>query len=189
MKKIYFTLITAVLLSSCGATVKNTNHMQGSSKEIKQIIQADNTDLYLVYHDQKINVFIDSKSYKKFLKFGDITYRRTFIGAGPNNKTIVYGLTKNDQSKNTNPAKEIMSGKLKVADNFYAEVFKQEEKRFYVFSTWNDFDSFIKKGIDNLRFSEIDTGPRGTTVIYILNKSNEQTKPTKAIARFKANHY
>lgn len=186
MKKLFIAMMAAGFLSACStAPEKGSDKAEAVAAEATKV---NNDDLYVAFYDGRMNVFYDGELYKKFLQHGETAYRRTFIGAGPNGESIVYGLTKENKKKKTNPAEEMMSGKLKASDDFYGEVFKQEDNRFYVFSTWADFDKYVKSGVDNLRFSDIGAGPNGETVVYVLNKTNKKQKPVEQIAKFNAFH-
>ena len=185
MKKLFVVMMAVGVLSACSMAPENKSDHKATQSEAKQAV---NDDLYIAFYDGRMNIFYDGELYKKFLEHGETSYRRTFIGAGPNGETVVYGLTKQDKKKTTNPAEEMMSGKLKASEDFYGEVFKQEENRFYVFSDWEDFDKYVKTGADNLRFSDIASGPNGETVIYVLNEENKKKRPVKTMAKFKAFH-
>ncbi|GKT11466.1 MAG: hypothetical protein ISEC1_P0430 [Thiomicrorhabdus sp.] len=180
MKKLLLALMVAGILSGCtekAAPVKS-----------EAIASLNNEDLYVAYVHGRENVFYDAGLFKEFLELGETSFRKTYIGAGTNGMTVIYGLTKADKKKATNPAEQMLKGELAAADNFYGEVFKAEENRFYVFTTWADFDRYVKTGVDNLIFSDIGAGPKGETVVYVLNSKNKKKKPVAAIAQFNANH-
>lgn len=181
--------MAAGILSACStAPEKQTSVAAVKEASTSMTTSAANDDLYVAFYEGRMNVFYDGGLYKKFLAHGETPYRRTFIGAGPNGETVVYGLTKADKNKTTNPAEEMMSGKLAASKDFYGEVFEQEHNRFYVFTSWATFDEFVKLHVDNFRFSDIGGGPNGETVVYVLTKQTSKTKPVEAIAKFKAFH-
>ena len=182
-------MATAVL-AGCAGNGEKTTAMKSepAAKSAAQTASLNNEDLYVAYVHGRENVFYDAGLFKEFLELGETAYRKTYIGAGTDGMTVSYGLTKKDKKKKTNPAEQMMKGELAAADDFYGEVFNSEENRFYVFTTWADFNTYVKTGVDNLRFSDIASGPKGETVVYVLNSKNKKNKPVAAIAKFKANH-
>ena len=114
----------ATLLSACAA--------QGPAKKAAEAQSAaNNNDLYEVVHEGRIYVFDRMETYHEFLSVGETPYRLTRIGAGPKGETLVFGLHKDDKKKKSGiPAVDLYDGKLKPADNFYAEM--RREGRIYV---------------------------------------------------------
>lgn len=159
-----------------------------TSEPVKAAASLNNDDLFIAYVDGRENVFYDVDLYREFLQMGETAYRKTYIGAGTNGMSVSYGLTKEDKKKPTNPAEQMMKGEMAAAEKFHGEVFKAEENRFYVFSTWADFETYVTTGVDNLRYSDIGSGPKGETVVYVLNNQNKKQKPVESIRKFKANH-
>lgn len=186
MKKLLIALMATAVLAGCAGNSEKTASVK--PEQTKSVASLNNEDLYVAYVHGRENIFYDDKLFNEFLEIGEVAYRKTYIGAGTNGMTVSYGLTKADKKKSTNPAEQMMKGELAAAENFYGEVFKSEENRFYVFTTWADFDTYIKTGVDNLRYSDIGSGPKGETVVYVLNSKNKKSKPVAAIAKFKANH-
>jgi len=140
-------------------------------------------DIYEVHHEGRINVFYDKKLFKEFLQLGETSYRLTKIGAGPNGETIVYGLTKKDKKlKKPVPAIELYEGRLKQ-DSIYAEMHRHG--RIYVFNSFKDMMPVRSFGHPNYMYSEIGAGPKGETIVYVLNKTNKKKRPDALIAEFK----
>ena len=163
-------LIFATILTGCA-----TNKTVAAS--------SSNMDIYEVHHDGRINVFYDKKLYKEFLQLGETSFRLTKIGAGPNGETIVYGLTKKDKKlKKPVPVIELYEGRLKQ-DNVYAEMHKHG--RIYVFNSFKDMKTVRDFGHPNYMFTQIGAGPKGETIVYVLNKSNKKKRPDALIAEFK----
>ncbi len=188
MKKLLVAMVLAGLFTGCSSAPEKTSSAASTAASKSESAESAYNDLYVAYYDGRINVFYDGELYKSFLQHGETAYRRTFIGAGPHGKTLVFGLTKKDKKKSTNPAEEMMKPDFKGADPFYGEVFEQETNRFYVFSNWNDFKQFVDLHVDNFRYTDIGGGPNGETVVYVLNQSNKKKKPEATIAKFKAFH-
>ena len=69
---------------------------------------------------------------------------------------------------------------------FYGEVVK--DGRINVFSEWADLKAFLQMGEAPYRFSQIGSGPKGETVVFVLNKNNKSTKPDALIAEFERKH-
>ncbi|PLA74017.1 hypothetical protein CYQ88_07900 [Hydrogenovibrio sp. SC-1] len=189
MKKLLITLSVASIMAGCASSPEKV--ASSEQKAIHKTVVApnsDNNDMYVAYADGRENIFYDADEYKSFLKVGESTFRKTYIGAGTNGMTRSFGLTKADKKKPTNPAEQMLKGELAPASDFYAEVYNEERNRFYVFGNWQDFSDYLKTGIDTYHYTEIGAGPKGATVVYVLNKSNNKVKPEATVKQFKANH-
>ncbi len=145
-------------------------------------------DYYQVYHEGRIYVFDDFKTYQDFLNLGETTFRLTRIGAGPNGETVVFGLRKKDKKMRSGIGSvDMFDGKAEgIEDGFYGEVVK--DGRIYVFSTWQDLKDFLQVGEAPYRYTLIGEGPKGETVVFVLNKSNKKKRPDALIAEFKRRH-
>ena len=188
MKKLILAMLATSVLAGCATDGKTqSSSPQTASSAPAATTQANNDDLYAAFHHGRVYVFDQGDMYKKFLELGETSYFRSFIGAGPDGKSLVYGLTA-EQKSNRAPsvAEQMMAGDLQAADDFYGEVFRHG--RYYVFSTWDDFKGFVNLGIDNLRYTDIAAGPNGETVVYVLNAATKGKKPEKTIKQFKAFH-
>lgn len=142
------------------------------------------SELYEVHQDGLIYVFNDHKLYEEFLSSGDTLYRHTRIGAGPNTETVVFGLTKSDLKVRSNiPFIKFYDGKLKQNGKFYAEMIKHN--RIYIFDQYEDMRSVRQFGHPNYLYTEIGAGPKGETVVFVLNKSNKKDRPDTLIAKYK----
>ena len=143
------------------------------------------TEIYEVHEDGRIYVFYDRKLYKEFLSLGETAYRLTRIGAGPKGETIVFGLTKKDKKKGTNTtAVQLYENKMSAGDNFYGETVRHG--RIYVFSDFKDMATVRQFGHPNYFYTEIGSGPKGETVVYVLNKKTKKKKPVELIAKFQS---
>ena len=187
MKKLLIAMSVAGLMVGCSSEPKKVE-VPTVQPEVVAPASLNNEDMYVAYVDGRENVFYDAELFVKFLEEGETPFRKTYIGEGTNGMTLVYGLTKDDKNKSTNPAEQMLKGELKPAEGFYAEVFNADHNRYYVFSAWEDFDAYVKTGADNLRYVEIGSGPKSETVVYILNEGNKKKKPEALIAKFKATH-
>lgn len=145
-------------------------------------------DYYQVFKEGRIYVFDDFKTYDSFNQVGETPYRLTRIGTGPKGETVVFGLQKQDKKMLSGiGAVDLYDGTTEaIADGFYGEVI--QDGRIYVFSTWADLQSFIKVGEAPYRFTQIGSGPKGETVVYVLNKTNKKHKPDQLITEFKNKH-
>lgn len=183
MKKLLVALLATGVMAGCSA-----NQEKVADTKVQEVSQTlNNDDLYVVYHDSRINVFYDAAVYKEFLELGETSYRKTFIGAGPNGETIVHGLTKADKSKLVGiPSIEIMEERLPVAEDFYGEIVA--DGRINVFSDWENFKAFMSHGEVPFRLTVIGGGPKGETVVYALTKESKKKRPEALIAKFKAFH-
>lgn len=173
-KKISFALSALTLLIASHTTIAEPHY--------------NVDDYYQVSHDGRIYIFDDYKTYASFNQLGETAYRLTRIGAGPNGETIVFGLTKKDKKMRSGIGSvALYEGKADgIADGFYAEVI--DEGRIYVFSEWANLKSFLSVGEAPYRFTEIGSGPKAETVVYVLNKKNKKKKPVDLIAEFNKKH-
>lgn len=145
-------------------------------------------DYYQVYKEGRIYIFDDLDTYLGFLELGETPYRLTRIGAGPEGETVVFGLQKKDKSMRSGIGSvDLYDGKADGAGfGFYGEVVK--EGRVYVFSDWADLKTFLKVGEAPYRYTNIGAGPKGETIVFVLNKENKNDKPVDLIVLFKKNH-
>lgn len=161
------------LLAGCAAT--------GSSSSENDL------SLYEVHQDGRIYVFYDKKEYSLFRQVGETPFRLTRIGAGPKGETIVFGLTKKDKKKPDQVAAiQLFDGKIKAGDQFYAEMYKNG--RIYVFNNFKDMNTVRTFGHPNYFYMSVGTGPKGETVVYVLNSKNKKKKPVGLIEQFKSNN-
>jgi len=145
-------------------------------------------DYYEVEEAGRLYVFDDLKTYQSFLSVGETAYRLTRIGAGPNGETVVFGLQEKDKKMRSGlGGVALFDGKAEVIhSSFYGEV--ESEGRIYVFSEWADLASFKKVGEAPYRYTDIGAGPKGETVVYVLNKKNKKIKPIALMEQFKKVH-
>lgn len=192
MKKLIIALSVVSVMGGCASAPEATS--SASQKPIEKTVKKseavalDNGDMYVAYVHGRENIFYDAHEYKSFLQVGESTYRKTYIGGGTNGMTRSFGLTKADKKKPTNPAEQMLKGEMQPAADFYGEIYNSEKNRFYVFGNWKDFSDYLKTGIDTYHYTEIGAGPKGATVVYVLNKSNNKVKPEATVKKFKANH-
>jgi hypothetical protein len=160
-----------------------------SDKGVKQAreVSLNNDDFFEVHHDGRLHMFDDAKTYLSYLQLGETTFRLTRIGAGPKGETVVFGLTKADKKKTSGIASvDMFDGKLAGGTPFYGEMVKHG--RIYVFSTWEDMKYVRELGHPAYMYTAIGSGPKGETVVYVLNKTNKKHKPADLIDRFQKLH-
>ena len=142
-------------------------------------------EIYEVHHDGRMHVFYDRNLYENFLQLGETPFRLTRIGAGPNGETIVFGLTKKDKKiPGSVVAIKIYDNKVNAPNNIYAEM--RLHGRIYVFSKFEDMKPVRQFGHPTFFYTEIGSGPKGETVVYVLNKANKKKRPDALIAKFKS---
>jgi hypothetical protein len=144
-------------------------------------------ELYVVLpEDERIYVFGDTKNYFQFLEHAEVALTRTRIGDGPGGRTLVFGITNDDVKANApSVAERVMDKKLAAAADFQGEVFK--DGRFYVFHTLKDMNDFIEHGEVALAFTDIGAGPKGESIVWVMNKeSMAKGRPTATMERFKS---
>lgn len=136
--------------------------------------------------DGRIYAFGDTKNYFDYLAHGEVTLTRTRIGEGPGGKTLVFGITPDDVKKNQPSLGElVMGGKLPQVGEFYGEVFK--DGRYYLFGELKDMQAYTAFGEVPYSFTDIGAGPKGETLVYVMNKdSYKQGRPTARMERFKS---
>ena len=168
-------LLSVALLSGC-------NSVKEASAPIAQTETV--SEIYEVHDDGRIYAFYDKKTFKEFMQVGETAYRLTRIGTGPKGETMVFGLTKGDKKSGANtPAVKLYEGTIKAAENFYAETVRHG--RIYVFNAFEDMQTVRQFGHPNFFYTEIGSGPKGETVVYVLNKKTKKKKPVALMAEFK----
>ena len=174
--RLFFVLALAVsLLAGCAAT--------GSSSSNGK----DALSIYEVHEDGRIYVFYDKKEFDLFKQVGETPFRLTRIGAGPKGETLVFGLTKADKKKPDQVAAiQLFDGKIKADEQFYAEMYKNG--RIYVFNNFEDMNTVRSFGHPNYFYMSVGSGPKGETVVYVLNGKNKKKKPLGLIEMFKSNN-
>lgn len=134
----------------------------------------------------RIHAFGDTKNYFDYLTHGEVTLTRTRIGEGPGGRTLVFGIT-GDDVKTNRPSlgEQAFSGALPPAPGFYGEVLK--DGRFYVFGELKEMKDFISFGEVAYGYTDIGVGPKGETLVYVMNKdSYPKGRPVDRIERFKS---
>lgn len=173
-------LSAAVLLSGCNQEAVKAD----AQKPAQEVSVANEAQIFEVRHDGRLYVFYDMKTYHSFLKVGETPFQLTRIGGGPNGETLVFGLTKDDKKKGANtPAVELFDGKRSVDAGFYGEM--RNHGRIYVFDNKADMDAVRKVGEPTYMLTQIGAGPKGETVVYVLNKENKKKQPVALMAKFK----
>lgn len=143
------------------------------------------TEIYEIHKDNRIYVFYDRDLYNAFLSVGETAFRLTRIGEGPNGETIVFGLTKADKKKGADiPTVQLFEKKTTVEGEFYGEL--RNHGRIYVFNQFEDMTPVRQFGHPNFFYTEIASGPKGETVVYVLNKDTKKHKPEALIEKFKS---
>lgn len=176
-------LVAAVAFGATACATNSTTEAPADAKEA--VAEVTPMEIYEVHHDGRINVFYDRPTYKSFLQVGETIYRLTKIGSGPNGETIVYGLTKADKKKPGNvDAIKLYEGKIDQPANFYAEMMKHG--RIYVFDNFADMKPVRDFGHPNFFYTEIGAGPKGETIVYVLNSKTKKKRPDALIAKYKA---
>jgi len=169
LKKNFTILVSLLLLSACAATSSSSNDSDMS--------------IYEVHKEGRIHVFYDRKEFQSFMQVGESTFRLTRIGAGPKGETLVFGLTKKDKKHPDKVAAiNLYDGKLNATEDFYAEMYKNG--RIYVFNNFKDMETVRMFGHPNYFYLSVGTGPKGETVVYVLNGKNKKKKPLQLIERF-----
>ncbi|SCZ57268.1 hypothetical protein [Thiohalomonas denitrificans] len=179
-----FSLKHSLLVASVSAGVLLTACANGGqTKESTAIAAVNNDDYFEAYDEGRLYVFDDADTYLAFLEHGETPFRKARIGDGPNGETIVFGLTDEDKKKQTGIASiDIFDGKLEPAENFYGELHR--DGRIYVFDRWEDFQAVRNFGHPAYMYSDIGAGPKGETIVFVLNSDNKSQKPQGLIAKF-----
>ena len=182
--KLSATTLLATALTGCQSM--NSDIAAKPSAPAKAITQVNNDDLYEVAHEGRYYVFDDMAVYKDFIANGETPYRKVFIGEGPHNQTLVFGLTGKDKKKTSGIGSiDLFKGNQAPADSFYGEM-RNEDGRIYVFSELKDMEAVRQTGEAAYRFTRIGAGPQGETVVFVLNKGNKKQKPIALMAEFAA---
>lgn len=62
------------------------------------------------------------------------------------------------------------------------------ERRLYVFDDTPTYLSFLANGETPFTLTRIGAGPKGETLVFVLNKGNKKHKPVQLIETFRARH-
>lgn len=146
-------------------------------------------NLFLTFHENgRLYVLGDANLERIFLETGEVALTRTRIGDGPDGRTLVFGVTKDDVKRvGPTDAEMLYDGKQVPAGPFYGEVARNG--RLYVFAEWQDMAAYLRHGEVALTYTEVGAGPKGETVVYALNRETvKQGKPVAAIERFHKQH-
>lgn len=166
-----------LLLSACAG-----NMAKGTAEPT-----ANNDDYYEVEREGRLYVFDDAGTFREFLEVGETSFRKVRIGAGPKGETVVFGLSAADKKKSSGIASiDMFDGRLAGAADFYAELHRHG--RIYVFDRWEDLQAVKRTGHPALMYTVIGGGPKGETIVCVLNEHNKKHKPLALIARFNALH-
>lgn len=185
LRTIGLSTLLAITISGCATNGSNIQSSELDKNTQEQSISTTSVPaLYEVHHDGRIYFFYDQALYKSFLKTGHTAYMVARIGAGPKGETLKFALTGEDKKKQSGiPSIDLIEGKAQPGDAFYGEM--RVEGRIYVFDSFQDMNDVRKVGEAPYRFTEIGAGPKGETVVYVLNKTNKKQKPVELITAFK----
>ena len=175
----------ALTLAACANTdAENTQVVKQDAAKVAAV-ELNNDDLYEVHAEGRLYVFDDYKTYQEFLEVGETSFRQTFIGAGPAGQTVVFGMTSKDKKKHFSKIAgyNLYMGNQSASENFYGEA--RLENRIYVFDRIEDMKTVRETGEAPLRYTDIGSGPKGETVVYVLRGDNKKVKPVALIAEFK----
>jgi hypothetical protein len=171
-------------IAGCATNSSNTETQTVEPSQAQKMDTSVVPELYEVHHEGRIYFFYDSALYKSFLKTGHTAYMVARIAAGPKGETLKFALTGKDKKKLSGiPSIDLLEGNAKPGEPFYGEM--RSEGRIYVFNNFQDMSDVRKVGEAPYRFTEIGTGPKGETVVYVLNKTNKKKKPVALIDAFK----
>ncbi len=181
--KLSVSVAAVAVLAGCQST--DNSHKTAAKAPAPAVKKVNNDDLYEVSHEGRYYVFDDMDVYKDFITNGETPYRKVYIGEGPNGQTLVFGLTGKDKKKTSGIGSiDMFQGKQAAAESFYGEM-RGEDGRLYVFSELKDMEDVRKTGEAAYRFTQIGAGPKGETVVFVLNKGNKKKQPVALMAEFK----
>lgn len=176
----------AVVLALAGCATDMKQAAAGTAAQPTASASAAHEFYVVLPEDGRIYAFGDTKNYMSYLAHAEVPLTRTRIGAGPGGKTVVFGITGDDVKKNTpSLAEQIIDGKVEAAPGFHGEAFK--DGRFYVFGNLKDMMAFTAYGEVPYSYTDIGTGPKGETLVWVMNKdSYKKGRPVSTIERFRS---
>ena len=182
MNTILAASLTLALAACANNETKTSNQATQQETMVKNL---NNDDLYEVHAEGRLYVFDDKATYQEFLTVGETSYRQTFIGTGPHGQTVVFGMTSKDKKKHYSKIAgyNLYHGALAAAEVFYGEA--RLDGRIYVFDRLEDMKAVREIGEASLRYTDIGSGPKGETVVYVLRGDNKKVKPVALIEQFK----
>jgi len=179
------TLTASMALTGCNASETKQAETKTVASKTAEVAVSSIT-LFESHDEGRVNVFYDLPTFESYKAVGETSFRLTRIGAGPNGETVVFGLPAADKKKGAKtPAAMLWDGKASY-NNFYGEIYAHN--RIYVFDNKEDMDFVRKMGEPTFMFTDIGAGPKGETLVFVLNKNNKKHKPTALMAKFKAIH-
>ncbi|MFZ1548783.1 MAG: hypothetical protein WAT12_17100, partial [Candidatus Nitrotoga sp.] len=123
-------------MSGCATqdTYSNTE-MPVAAAEKKAV---EEQQLFMTFHENgRVYVLGDTKLQEIFMQTDEVALTRTRIGEGPDGRTLIFGMNKNDAKRGGPTDAEMMyDGKMEPTGPFYGEVIK--DGRYYVFVEWKD---------------------------------------------------
>jgi hypothetical protein len=179
--------LAAIAALAAGCTTTPAPAPAPAKPPVSTPAAATTADLFVVLPESgRVHAFGDTKNYFDFLAHGEVALTRTRIGAGPGGRTLVYGITSADVKANQpSRAEQILEGTLPAGTAFYGEAFKSG--RYYVFGELKDMKDFTAFGEVPYSYTDIGVGPKGETLVYVMNKdSYKKGKPQDRADRFKA---
>jgi hypothetical protein len=182
--QLIFALSIAGLMTACGSHEVKMTEKAGEHTEMAEAKSEAAMEIFEVHHEGRIHVFYDRKLYRDFIALGETPFRLTRIGAGPHGETMVFGLTKHDKKHPNQVALiNVFDGKAPTPEKIYGEM--RRDGRIYVFNNFEDMTGVRQAGHPNLFYTEIGAGPKGETVVYVLNEETKKERPDQLIAAFK----
>ena len=184
-------LALSVLLPGCavkdgwmGADAEKAYDKDLEIKRLAEIL--NNEDYYEFEREGRVYVLSDAKDYNTYLKTKEVVLSTKKIGGGPEGKTIVYGLIKNEYKmmekdpKAQGAAQKMYEGALRGLDKDFFGLVIQNDIH-YVFSSWKDVVLFKSSGAAT-GYRETDAG--GRAIVFV----GAPTKPGSLSARFMKAH-
>lgn len=185
-----YSLVSMLALGSGGCATQQATSGAAAPQQA-QAAAEEKAHYFLVFHENgRIYAFSDPALYRLFLEHNEVPLTRTRIGGGPAGETVVIGLTKNDAKLTPDKPTQtelFYDDKIGAVGPFYGEVIYNG--RYYVFGEWQDMKSFLQHKEAPWTYTEIGTGPKGETVIYVLNKKTKDLgRPAALVEAFQKMH-
>ncbi|MDO8312379.1 MAG: hypothetical protein Q7T25_10595, partial [Sideroxyarcus sp.] len=132
------------VISGCATQGANSGEaMPAAAAEKKDVAEQH---LFMTFHEnERVYVLGDPKLQQVFMQTDEVALTRTRIGEGPDGRTLIFGMNKDDAKRGGPTDAEMMyDGKQEPTGPFYGEVIK--DGRYYVFVEWKDMVDYLKHG-------------------------------------------
>lgn len=176
-------LILAAMLAACSTTPYQRRAAEAAAAKAVAATPTSVAELYVVQEPGRIVVFSQRAAYQRHVESGEPPQGVTRPGAGPQGETVVFALTPAEQPLGeAAPVIALYAGGATPPEGFYGEL--RRHGRIYVFDDAAALAAVRDHGHPEHSYVQIAAGPRGETVVYVLDAARRYQRPDALIGRF-----